>query len=86
LTELAAEHRRVSEIAAVLRLESVDEHSQRPTVVELVALYVERQAGKARKFRDSPTAVNPLDTAVERGQHAGDPVDRPDAVELTHAQ
>ena len=84
--DLTPEHRGVSKVAAVLRLEPVDEHRERRPVVELEAAYVERHPRKARKFRCSAPAVDPLDAAVQRRQRAGDAVDRPDPIELAHAK
>src|SRR5204862_4099600 len=84
--ELTAEHRRVSEIAAVLRLELVDEHRERRAVMELEAAHLKRHPRETRKLGRSPIAANPLHAAVQRRQNTRKAVDRPDAVELTHAQ
>ena len=84
LAELAAEHRGVSEVAAVLRLEPVDEHSERRPVVELEATHLERHPGNPWELGRPAIAVNPLDAAVQGRQHAGNAVDRPDPIELAH--
>jgi hypothetical protein len=80
LTEFTAEQGGPAEVAAVPGLETVDEHSERPAVVQLEASHLERQAWKVRKFGCPAPAVDPLETAVQRRQRARDALHGPDTV------
>jgi hypothetical protein len=86
LPKLAAEQCRVPEIPGAVRLELVDEHRKRRLVMELETTDFERHPRQAGELRRASAAVDPLDATRERRQRPGDTVDRPDPVELVHAQ
>src|SRR5207237_3600779 len=74
----------VTEIPAVLRPELVDEDVERRAVVKLETANLERHPWDIRKLRRPAPPVDAFATAVEGRQHAADPLDLPDPIELAH--